>query len=433
MNTPPASAEAPSSASPRRRLEVGAAADAMGVVAPAVAIVEGDRLVAIGAPEAIGSTGGAVERHPETLLLPPLVNAHAHLDLTLVPPIPFEGSFAAWAGRVRALRPESPAAIEAAVAAGLARSEAGGTGFIGDIAGRFGIEAADALQRRATEHGIGGVAFVEVFGIGLAERRGIEFVESLPDRLPRAAGGVRLGVSPHAPYSCGDAIYAAAARSGLPATTHLAETAEELRFVRDGDGPLRDLLREVGAWTPDLRGWGCHPVERLAESIAAGGFSLVHLNHLDARALALLAPMAAAGVVAIYCPRASAYFGHPEPGASPHRYRELLALGVPVALGSDAAIVLGAAGPISILDEMRLLWRRDRHDPLALLAMATLHGAAALGVDPALVRLRDGDPAGLLGVELAARPAPQDAAAWLERALEVDPPPRWLWRRSPRR
>ena len=59
--------------------------------------------------------------------------------------------------------------------------------------------------------------------------------------------------------------------------------------------------------------------------------------------------------VAVYCPRASEFFGHPAGGHPSHRYREMLAAGVPVALGTDSAIVLGDAPSISVLDEMRLL------------------------------------------------------------------------------
>jgi cytosine/adenosine deaminase-related metal-dependent hydrolase len=85
----------------------------------------------------------------------------------------------------------------------------------------------------------------------------------------------------------------------------------------------------------------------------------------------------AAGWPVIYCPRASAYFAA-ERDFGPHRYREMLAAGITVALGTDSIVNLDTPGHISTWDEMRLLHRRDRADPVTLLKMATINGAAAL-------------------------------------------------------
>jgi hypothetical protein len=102
----------------------------------------------------------------------------------------------------------------------------------------------------------------------------------------------------------------------------------------------------------------------------------VHLNDVSNADLGRLRE---AGVIAVYCPRSSAYFGA-ERHFGPHRYRDLLAAGVPVALGTDSIVNLPAhaadpaRGGISILDELRLLHRRDGTDPATLLGMATVNG-----------------------------------------------------------
>lgn len=238
-------------ASPGGRVAVrlAAAADADRAVAPAVAVFDQHGAVAVDAPEAIGAMPGTALDLTDAIALPPLVNAHAHLDLTSVGPLPFDGTFASWAGAVREQRPSTPEAIAAAVRDGVRRSAAGGTGFIGDIAGSFGLAALEALRDAAPAAGLQGVGFVEVFGIGQSSERGTQFLRDLRDRVPAERGGIRLGVSPHAPYSCDDAVYASAAELGLPIATHLAETLDELRFVRDGTGPFADLLKAVGAWT----------------------------------------------------------------------------------------------------------------------------------------------------------------------------------------
>lgn len=428
-------------ASPSGRVAVrlAAAVDAVRAIAPAVAVFDREGPVAVDTPEAIGAMPGEVIDLSTHVALPPLVNAHAHLDLTGIDPIPFDGTFANWAGQVRARRATTPEAVTAAVREGVRRSVEGGTGFIGDIAGGFGIAALEALRGAAAETGLQGVGYVEVFGIGTSSARGVEFLRGLPAQVADERGGIRLGVSPHAPYSCDDAVYAAAAELGLPVATHLAETLDEVRFVRDGSGPFADLLRSVGAWTPDLRGWDRGPVERVQPLLQGRGAALVHLNYLDDAGLELLSrEVGAAGCsVPVYCPRASEFFRHPVPGHPPHRYREMLTAGLPVALGTDSALVIGDAPTISVLDEMRFLWRRDGIDPMHLVAMATVHGARALGIDPVLVRLpRAGVPGSrrmllletgaMSGLSAPIRPGERASVA-LRNGLSGGRMCNWLW------
>lgn len=419
-------------ASPSGRVAVrlAAAVDAVRAIAPAVAVFDREGPVAVDTPEAIGAMPGEVIDLSTHVALPPLVNAHAHLDLTGIDPIPFDGTFANWAGQVRARRANTPEAVTAAVREGVRRSVEGGTGFIGDIAGGFGIAAFEALRGAAAATGLQGVGYVEVFGIGTSSARGVEFLRGLRAQVADMRGGIRLGVSPHAPYSCDDAVYAAAAELGLPIATHLAETLDEVRFVRDGSGPFADLLRSVGAWTPDLRGWDRGPVERVQPLLQGRGAALVHLNYLDDAGLELLSRDAgsAHASVPVYCPRASEFFRHPVPGHAPHRYRELLAAGVPVALGTDSALVIGDAPMISVLDEMRFLWKRDGTDPMHLVAMATVHGARALGMGTSELTFARGSVRSARSMlcvrvqrHLPGVAALQDVLASLE---SVD----WLWR-----
>lgn len=421
-------------------VRLAAAVDAERAVAPAVAVFDGGGPVAIDAPEAIGAMAGEVIDLSSHVAMPPLVNAHAHLDLTGIDPIPFDGTFANWAGEVRARRATEPEGIAAAVREGVRRSVAGGTGFIGDIAGGFGIAALEALRDSAPAAGLQGVSYVEVFGIGKASSRGVEFLKGLQAQVAQERGGIRLGVSPHAPYSCDDAVYAAAAELDLPIATHLAETLDEDRFVRDGSGPFADLLRSVGAWTPALTGWGRGPVERIQPLLQGRGAALVHLNYLNEAGLQMLVReiSAARPSVPVYCPRASDFFRHPAPGHAPHRYRELLAVGVPVALGTDSALVMGSAPTLSVLDEMRFLWKRDRTDPMTLVAMATVHGARALGMEPDLVRFpraRVRAGCGMLAVPTGENfvgdtggSTRQRAISALGGALACERACAWLWR-----
>ena len=377
------------SPSGRVAVRLAAAIDATREVAPAVAVSDRDGLVAVESPPSIGASSDPIVDLSSYVALPPLVNAHAHLDLTAVGSLPFNGNFADWIDAVRLRRGTDEGQLAASVREGVRRSVLGGTGFIGDIAGAYGLAAVQALRDAAAAEGMEGVSYVEVFGIGRSSERGLTQLRELRDRVALEGNGIRLGVSPHAPYSCDDPVYAAAAALGLPIATHLSEAIEELQFVRDGTGPFVDFLKSFGIWTPELRGWGQRPVERVHPMLRSQGAALVHMNYLSDADMTRLVAEADCDrrSVVVYCPRASEYFRHPNPGHAPHRYRELLAAGVPVALGTDSAIVLGDAPTISVLDEMRLLWRRDGADPTQLLAMATVHGARALGLPPERVRL----------------------------------------------
>lgn len=410
----------------RRLLVAAAVADAHAVHAPGALLIDAaGSIEAVGSPQSVGGVADATRTdHADRVLMPGLVNAHAHLDLTAIGPRPYGGDFVEWIGMIIAERRARAGGERAAVLEGARLSRAGGTAFIGDIAGGRGLQALAALR----EAGLPGVSYVEVLGIGANEAAGEAFVRELPKLVAHDERGVRLGISPHAPCTCGDRVYAAAAASGLPASTHLSESPAELRFVRDATGAFADLLRRVGAWSDDLRGWRCSPVERLAPHLARGRMSMAHGNYLSDHDLATLARTAqeaggaapAPGIV--YCPRASAYFGHPLDGAPPHRYRELLAAGVTVGLGTDSLICLDTPDRISTLDEMRLLHRRDGTDARTLLAMATVHGASLLGVDARAVTLAAGArPAGVVGVAIA-----QGEADALAAALRTNRPPEWV-------
>src|SRR5207302_10539659 len=96
---------------------------------------------------------------------------------------------------------------------------------------------------------------------------------------------------------------------------------------------------------------------------------LAHVNYCDDVDLDLLA-RGRAGVV--YTPRTHAYFGHP-----PHRWRDMLARGINVAVGTDSC----ASSPdLNLVDDLRLLHRLAPEVPAQTLwEMATIRGARAIG------------------------------------------------------
>lgn len=384
---------------------------------PGALLLEGNRIIAAGSPAAIGRPDEAeVVDHGGAALIPALVNAHAHLDLTHIGPRPFEGHFDAWIDMVRSERAMTEEDIFRSARTGAILAKSGGTALIGDIAGTQSLAPARALRAA----GLGGISFVEVFGIGRSRAKGVEWIEAFHRDNPREeVEGVTLGIQPHAPYSCAPEVYRAALACGRPVATHLAETLEEVRFVSNADGPLAAMLERFGLWDDSIIGWGIHPIAWIDALLEGRSITAAHLNYVDEAALDHLAESA---ITVVYCPRASAYFGHPREGQPPHAYQAMAARGINVALGTDSMICLDTPDRISILDEMRLLHQRDGAAPRTLLRMATIHGAGALQANEALFTFAPGVSAGLLRLEAG----DDDGRTPLARALNRTEAPTWV-------
>ncbi len=400
----------------RRLIRAGGVLDATGTaLAPACVLVEGGGVVAWGRPEDIGPVPDAVQEDwQHSLLIPGLVNAHAHLDLSdsgIWPPA--GDDFRGWVGRVRSLRGAAGRDVGEACRTGIELAISGGTAVVGDIVGGPWTDAISALALSPLR----GVAYLEFFGIGLGREAAAAAVRRADHEFPVEDGGFRIGFSPHAPYSCDPHVYRAVMATGRPCSTHLAETRSELQLLAQGTGPLREMLEhDIGVWDEAVSVPACHPVDAIRGELA--GMLCAHVNYLGP---AQVETLAESGASVVYCPRASAAFGHGPPAVDVHPWRALAAAGVPVCLGTDSLLCLDTPDRISVWDDMRLLFQRDGIDPMSLLAMATCHGVASLGLEPALACWSSG-MAGVLAVEAEGGTAP----AMLERALRAERLPGWL-------
>ncbi|MEM7230291.1 MAG: amidohydrolase family protein [Planctomycetota bacterium] len=391
--------------------------DASGTAfAPAAIRLQDHQILASGTTDDVGppAPGDTVVPCDDLMLMPALVNAHAHLDLTSLGVRPFHGSFAEWATMVRNERPATGDDIRAAVQDGAARSRDGGTTLVGDIAGNGSLDAASALMGSS----LAGVSFVEVFGIGSRRSAAHDIIDRV-SRTASSSPNVRIGLQPHAPYSCAVSTYDACRDAGVPLATHLAETLDELAFVAHATGPLADMLRSIRIWDESIVAQHVSPVALLRDVLHSAPFVVAHCNYVADDDLDVLASVDA---TVAYCPRASAYFEHPHEGRDPHRYLGMLDRGINVALGTDSMICLDTDDRISVLDDMRLLWQRDGTDPVTLLRMATLNGAMALGAESSAWTLQPGPTMGIIGVPAHGA----TALAMLVETLRRDDAPQWI-------
>ncbi|HYF16187.1 MAG TPA: amidohydrolase family protein [Phycisphaerales bacterium] len=415
----------------RVRIDADAAADGVGtLIAPASVIVEGTasgslRLRACGSPREVDGAAAGARRVDRSgcVLLPALVNAHTHLDLTHIGPKEYEPArgFMGFVANVLPNRLKNEASIAASVRRGAELSRAGGVVAVGDIAGVVEGAPSLAASRALDATGLLGVSYVEFFAIGNGEERNLAalgLVIGSPEWRAWRGERVRLGVSPHAPYTVSaHAFERALAMTESPVCTHLAENAEEREFIGRGAGPFRDFHDRLGLWndtTARSIGRGLDPIEHMRPVLRRGTqpMLLAHVNDCDDAGLATIA---ASGASVAYCPRSSAYFLNHE-SFGPHRYRDMLRAGINVCLGTDSVINItdgtaaGFEARLSTLDEARFLLGRDGTSASTLLKMATVNGALALGLDPALFTLSGGPKhmAGLICVEAPGRGGPLD-------------------------
>lgn len=373
-------------------------------------LIDGELIASVGPSAELrrAAPHAAIHDFGDGVILPGLVNAHTHLELSHLAPPHYSGRFVDWLVTVIAAAGDDQTAT-GAVGRGIAQCLRYGVTTVGDITRRPGLTRAELLSSPLRV-----VSFGEV--VGMAGRR-----EVLPGLLDAAVGGpatdrLRPGVSPHAPYSIDADGYrrclTAARGHNLPLTTHLAESADEAMFLSDHAGPFRQLWDRLGAWEEGATGRFDGGPVRYAASLGLLDYApvaLAHVNYCDDDELALLTRSRAS---VVYCPRTHAYFGHP-----PHRWRDMLAAGIDVAVGTDSC----ASSPdLNMVDDLRLLHRIRPDVPAELLwQLATVRGARALGLKTSVGSLTPGKLA-----DLAVFPAGEDP---LREILESAALPLEVW------
>lgn len=363
-----------------------------GEVRDCTLVFEGDTLAGV-------RSASAGEPRQTGLLVPGLINAHAHLELSAVGLVDGGRGLPTWVRRQFAQRGRTEADPDAPLNAARAMVAAG-TAAVSDVAG--GPSTAGVLA----EAGLAGVVQRERLGQD-PERRDAGIAEA-PGLWNHPSAAVWERPAAHAPYSTHpDLARALLAGWGAAAgSVHLAEDAAERTYLMGGAGPFAELLDDLGvSWDRTQRFDG--PVDWLDAVGALGPKTLavhgVHLTQAECRRLAV------AGTALALCVRSNLHIG----GVAPP-LESLVRHGVRLALGTDGLV---SCPDLDVLAELPVLARLAPDVPIQRwLAAATHGGADALGLS-GFGRLQVGLRPGLLqldgGVDDLGR-APPDRR-WLVR------------------
>ncbi len=350
----------------------------------------------------------------DAVLLPGLINAHAHLNLSCYGGRLKPSGFWVWLPRLMRLKIKGDRQQERAAAVRAAsESLRAGVTCIADLSREVEVFAGlrDVPVRK--------VCFPELISVASDPPRNPDELMSVVDAIA-VDDRLTAGVSPHAPYTVSAEHLAAAAElagaRGLPLTVHWAETKEECRWLARGGGVLGAVIRGLSA-AGTIRPPRCESIEYAQRlGLLSTGALLVHVNYLSDEGLARLRQTPAS---VAFCPRSHRFFGHKH-----HRWRDMLEAGVNVCLGTDSSASLPPGAGLSVIEDMRLLHREHPDVPPAtLVAMATANGARALGLGRRLGTLTPGKQADLTAFPLADPQTPDPLAD----VLRGDAEPIGVW------
>ncbi|HUV50138.1 MAG TPA: amidohydrolase family protein [Anaerolineae bacterium] len=332
---------------------------------PRTVIKNGYVRVCNGLIEEVGqghSSDSHVVDHGPGAIMPAFVNAHTHLELcALKARVLFGRGFRPWVKQLINLRnAEEMENLLTGAKQGIKEIIESGTGVVGEIS-TLGITK-DILA----DSSLAGIWFKEYLGNSSIVKTGCN----------EKRGGIATSFAAHAPHTTAPELLVnlknAAQKNNLPFSIHVAESEDEIRFLSTGKGEWADFLTERGI---DFSTWGL-PVESPVKYLKRLGLLdkktiAVHLIHADKDDLEILLRY---NVRACLCLRSNHYLHQRLPDLA-----GMLGAGLKPCLGTDS---LACVDSLNMFDETAFISNAfPLVPPSEILAMATINGADALGVE----------------------------------------------------
>ncbi len=351
-------------------------------------VVQGRRITAI------GRESGIIKKYPaeivvdlgKRLVMPGLINAHTHLELShLKGKIGERREFFDWIIElVETRRKLGLKGLKLALRASLMELLTTGTTCVGDIS------ATEAALPMLSKSGLRATVFLEALGPdeskaeqvfrGLKSR--LEKLEALPDRIA-------IGVSPHSVYSLSPLLIKKIAmytsENGLPLSIHLSESKHENLYVNGKASSLDGYMKHFG-WEGIKRGKARSPLSVLSRA-GLENFAAAHCVHISRHDINY---MKNKGISPVFCPRSNYFLGV---GRAP--VEDMTQAGVNIAIGTDS---LASNVNLNLWDEMRFAYLVSRLPARNIVEMATINGATALGLEGVTGSLAPGKEADIIAV-----------------------------------
>lgn len=361
-------------------------------------VVEGSRIVDLGKlehliPRYISAT---VVDLRKCVILPGLVNAHAHLEYTLWPVNLSERlSFVDWLIKIISLRRDlSESDLIKSIKAGIQMLISSGTTCVGAIVPT--LKWLSIFQRS----GIRATLFQEVIGFRDTDSERITtwVRNEIKDNIFNITPTTFIGISPHSPYTVCHKLYKnlydLARSEGLPFCTHLSESREEVEFISEGKGDIAERLFPLVGWGDiHIEPKGVKPARYLSDIGVIGPDTIVvHAVNIENDELDIFRVR---GTKVITCPRSNHYLGV---GNAP--VVSFLQKGIVLSMGTDG---LSSNNSLSLWDEMRFLKKiyKDKISPDDIFRTATLGGAKTLGWDRQIGTLEKGKEADFIAIDVS--------------------------------
>jgi cytosine/adenosine deaminase-related metal-dependent hydrolase len=322
--------------------------------------------------------------HGPGVLMPCLVNAHLHLELSaLKNALSFDKGFAVWVQEL------------------LEKREAAGTAVL--------VSAAKKAAKQLVEMGVGYIGEISTLGLTRTivqslNLSGVWFQEFLGSDPPDTNIGktrieknesLSFSLAGHAPHTTDPLLLQAAKKEtiarNLPFSIHLAESDAESKFISGQKGQWGDFLMSRGIDTSSWPIGSKSPVQYLEGLGVLDSSTLaVHLLNIEPRDLDILVRTQ---TQICLCPRSNNNLHNRLPDIG-----KMLEKRLAPSLGSDS---LASCDSLSIFDEMAFIRRKyPSIDPAQVLSMATINGARALGLLDCAGTLDKGKKSAFIYVDL---------------------------------
>jgi cytosine/adenosine deaminase-related metal-dependent hydrolase len=323
------------------------------------------------------------------VILPGLVNAHTHFELSGLRAQEESADFVEWLYRMRLkIDKTSLEDLSRASREGIREAIRSGTTAV--------VEHTNtgASIEPITDSPVRSVIALEVVGYDSSQiEKKKEWILSNIKRIGKTETR-RIGLAPHSAYRASTELLRFSAelakRNDLLISIHTSETLEEVEFFKKGTGRLPALLKQFGASLDSIKGNFKTPIEFLDSLGLVNNRSLlIHCNYPEKSDISLIKSR---GAAVVYCPRSHSFFKH-----FTHPFEILLEHKIPVVFGTDS---LASTPSLSILDELKFVKKNRPYISAQRLFSLATKTAAQLIFGKEFGILKENAPADFCAIKL---------------------------------